>query len=355
MSGRTDDFDRTISFAKVALDQIEALRISAAPRNYELWYHYATGYNASLNAAINDRLAQAGKLSTEEVDRIHAQFFAPSRLGEQIESIGGKVAGKIDQIMAVLDSAMGSTSRATETLADASDQLGHAEDATTIHQVIGDLIRTVKEMETSNRELEQRLGASKGEIAKLQQNLEELRSESLTDPLTTLANRKCFDDALGRLIDQAATQGQALSLILTDIDHFKHFNDTYGHLTGDQVLRLVALSVKQNVKGQDVAARYGGEEFAVILPETPLRAATTVADYIRRAVMNKELMKRSTREMLGRVTISCGVATLRPADTIQSLIERTDACLYAAKRSGRNMVVCETDPEVAPQGAKRIA
>ena len=89
---------------------------------------------------------------------------------------------------------------------------------------------------------------------------------------------------------------------MTDIDHFKKFNDTYGHLTGDQVLRLVALSVKQNVKGQDIAARYGGEEFAVVLPNTALRSALTVADHIRRAVMTKELMKRSTGEHLGRVT-----------------------------------------------------
>jgi diguanylate cyclase len=135
--------------------------------------------------------------------------------------------------------------------------------------------------------------------------------------------------------------------MMTDIDHFKNFNDSFGHLTGDQVLRLVAMSVKQNVKGQDTAARYGGEEFAVILPDTVLRSAITVADHIRRAVMTKELMKRSTGEHLGRVTISIGVATLHKNDTVQSFIERTDTCLYGAKRHGRNRVMCETDPEVS--------
>ena len=141
--------------------------------------------------------------------------------------------------------------------------------------------------------------------------------------------------------------------MMTDIDHFKTFNDTFGHLTGDQVLRLVALSVKQNVKGQDLAARYGGEEFAVILPDTVLRSGVTVADHIRRAVMTKELMKRSTGEHLGRVTISIGVATLRPEDSAASLIGRADQCLYAAKRNGRNQVVCETDPEVVVAARKR--
>jgi diguanylate cyclase len=173
-----------------------------------------------------------------------------------------------------------------------------------------------------------------------------VRSESLTDPLTSLANRKYFDETLCKAIAESLSKGEPLSLMMTDIDHFKKFNDSFGHFTGDQVLRLVAISAKQNVKGQDLAARYGGEEFAIILPNTILRSAITLADQIRRAVMSKELMKRSTGEHLGRVTISVGVAMLHHDDGTQSLIERADACLYAAKRNGRNRVVSEADPEV---------
>ena len=148
-----------------------------------------------------------------------------------------------------------------------------------------------------------------------------------------------------KAIAEALETNEAMSLMLTDIDHFKTFNDNFGHLTGDQVLRLVAMSVKHNVKGKDTTARYGGEEFAVILPNTILRAAVTVAEHIRRAVMAKELMKRSTGEHLGRMTISIGVATLRKGDTGQSLIERADTCLYAAKRHGRNRVICRPTPK----------
>jgi diguanylate cyclase len=211
-------------------------------------------------------------------------------------------------------------------------------------------------MEESNQQLEARLASSKQEITDLQNNLETVRNESLTDPLTQLYNRKYFDDSLTQAIEEAHAKDEPLALMMTDIDHFKAFNDNYGHLTGDQVLRLVALAVKQNVKGQDTAARYGGEEFAVVLPNTVLRSAITVGDHIRRAVMTKELMKRSTGEHLGRVTVSVGVATLRKGDCIQSLIERTDSCLYAAKRHGRNRVMCETDPEVtAGSGAAKVA
>ncbi len=130
---------------------------------------------------------------------------------------------------------------------------------------------------------------------------------------------------------------------------------SYGHLTGDQVLRMVAVSVKQNLKGQDIAVRYGGEEFAIVLPNTVLRSAITVAEHIRRAVMTETLMKRSTGEDLARITISIGVATLHPGDTIQSLIERADMCLYAAKRNGRNRVIGESDPEVAASMPAKVA
>jgi diguanylate cyclase len=110
----------------------------------------------------------------------------------------------------------------------------------------------------------------------------------------------------------------------------------------------------QKLPHQDIAARYGGEEFAVILPDTVLRSAITVADQVRRAVMNKESMKRSTGEHLGRITVSIGVAALGPSETPQSLIERADLCLYAAKRSGRNRVIGESDPK-ASQAAPKVA
>ena len=215
---------------------------------------------------------------------------------------------EIEQVMAMIGAAAGTASSYTENLANVSQKLGADPDDPAVRSIVESLVTATAEMQQNNQALEARLSASKQEIDQLQENLETVRTESLTDPLTTLANRKSFDDALLRAIAEARARNEPLSLLLTDIDHFKKFNDTFGHLTGDQVLRLVAMSVKQNVKGQDIAARYGGEEFAVVLPNTALRAAITVADHIRRAVMAKELMKRSTGEHLGRVTISVGVA-----------------------------------------------
>jgi diguanylate cyclase len=355
MTAETDEHTRTLAFADVALGQIKALRQAAHPRNYEIWYTYATGYQPSLNQKINETLAQKGTLSAADLDAIYDTFLAPSRLTDRIDNVGSKVVDEIAQVMAMIDAAVGSTTSYAESLAGASEKLGTSGEREGLRLIVESLVRSTKEMEQTNQALENRLKASKQEITELQENLEVVRHESLTDPLTTLANRKYFDQALDKAMAESRRTGTPLTLMMTDIDHFKKFNDTFGHLTGDQVLRLVAMAVKQNVKGQDLAARYGGEEFAVVLPNTALRQALTVADHIRRAVMTKELMKRSTGEHLGRVTISVGVAMLHGGDTAQALIERADTCLYAAKRNGRNKVVCETDPEVAPVPENKVA
>jgi diguanylate cyclase len=351
MTGQADEHERTMAFCEIALGQIKALRQAATPRNYEIWYAYATGYQPSLNQKINETLQQSGALSDADLEQIYEAYLSPTRLTERIDKVGNQVMGEIEQVMAMIDAAAGSASSYTESLADMTEKLGNSKDREGLRTIVESLVQTAKEMEASNHKLEERLNASKQEIDELQINLEAVRTESLTDPLTQLANRKFFDNTLESAITEARAKNEPLSLLMTDIDHFKNFNDSFGHLTGDQVLRLVAMSVKQNVKGQDTAARYGGEEFAIVLPNTVLRSAITVADHIRRAVMTKELMKRSTGEHLGRVTISIGVATCHKDDTAQTLIERSDICLYAAKRHGRNRVMCETDPEITANGS----
>jgi diguanylate cyclase len=351
----SDEQTRSLAFAQIALGQIKALRHRATPQNYEIWYTYASGYNPSLNQTINELLSRSSDLTEKDVEQVYNSYFAPTRLADRLENVGSRVADEISQVMAMIDVAAGSASTYGENLAGMTEKISSAQDREGLRTIVESLVQTSSEMQETNLQLEQRLSATKSEITELQSNLETVRTESLTDPMTGLANRKYFDESLIKAIADSKLRNEPLSLLMMDIDHFKAFNDTYGHLTGDQVLRLVASSLKQNVKGQDVAARYGGEEFAIILPGTPLRSAITVADHIRRAAMSKELMKRSTGEHLGRISVSVGVAMFRKDDTPQELIGRADACLYAAKRNGRNRVICETDPELTMKNDPKVA
>ncbi len=350
-----DEHERTMAFAELALGQIRSLRQTAVPRNYEIWYVYATGYNPALNKIINETLARNGKLSEADLEQIYETYLSHIKTTDRIDKVGARVIGEIDDVARLLNEALGVSANYDASLAGASERLLAAENRDQLKTIVEFLVNSTQEMRDSNKALKQRLMLSKAEISSLQQSLEAIRAESLTDPLTGLGNRKYFDRSIQVAVQNALASGEPLSLLMFDIDHFKSFNDTYGHLTGDQVLRLVATSLKQTIKGQDITARYGGDEFAVVLPNTALRQALTVADHIRRAVMSKELKKKSTGEMLGRVTISIGVSILKPGEDTDSLIERADACLYAAKRAGRNRVVCEADPEYVAGSRSQVA
>ncbi|MCP3470029.1 GGDEF domain-containing protein [Bradyrhizobium sp. CCGUVB1N3] len=350
-----DEHERTMAFAEVALGQIRSLKQTAIPRNYEIWYVYATGYNAPLNKIINETLARNGKLTEADLEQIYETYLSHIKTTDRIDKVGARVIGEIDDVMKVLSDALGMSASYDASLSGAATQLSTAKDRDQIKAIVDTLLHATRDMRETNKALEDRLTLSTNEISNLQQSLEAIRAESLTDPLTGLGNRKYFDRMIGMAVQNALASGEPLSLLLFDIDHFKSFNDSYGHLTGDQVLRLVGLSLKQTIKGQDITARYGGEEFAVVLPNTALRQALTVADHIRRAVMAKELKKKSTGEILGRVTISVGVSMLKPSDDTDSLIERADTCLYAAKRNGRNRVICEADPEYSIERRGQVA
>jgi diguanylate cyclase len=350
-----DEHERSMAFAEIALGQIKSLRQTAVPRNYEIWYVYATGYNSPLNKIINETLARNGKLTEADLEQIYETYLSQVKTSDRIDKVGARVIGEIDDVMNLITQALGMSASYDSSLSGATEKLAAAQNRDQVAAVIESLVTSTREMRDTNKALEDRLTLSKSEISNLQQSLEAIRAESLTDPLTGLGNRKYFDRSVGTAVQNALANGEPLSLLMFDIDHFKSFNDSYGHLTCDQVLRLVGMSLKQTIKGQDITARYGGEEFVVVLPNTALRQALTVADHIRRAIMSKELKKKSTGEILGRVTISVGVSMLKPDDDTDSLIERADACLYAAKRNGRNRVICEADPEYAAETRSQVA
>jgi Diguanylate cyclase, GGDEF domain len=226
-----DEHQRTMAFANIALGQIKALRQSASPRHYEVWYTYATGYSPSLNQSINETLARNGTLTEADIESLYETFISSRRFTDCIEHVNSQVIGEIEQIMGMIGAAAGTGSSYSDNLASVSRTLTGA-DEPAVRAIVESLIQATKDMERNNLALEARLNASKQEINQLQENLEVVRNESLTDPLTSLSNRKFFDQSLMKAVGEACDKGQPLSLLMTDIDHFKKFNDTYGHLTG---------------------------------------------------------------------------------------------------------------------------
>ncbi len=338
-----DDHKRTIKYGDSAIKYIKKNVLPAYPRSYELWYTYSAGYNQGLNRAINESIKANGRVTTDEMLTLYGRFLSPTRLGDRLDEVGMQVSKEVEELVDTLKLSTDATSDYGSALEQAGEKIKSVTDPEKLQAYLTHLVKSTQNAVTSNRKLESQLLESKKHIERLQSSLEAIRYESLTDELTTLNNRKHFENSIERIIDQSKESGRGFALLMTDVDHFKKFNDTYGHQTGDQVLRLVALAVKQNIKAQDIACRYGGEEFAIILPHESLEAAAEIAESIRTAVMSKELVKRSTGENLGRVTISVGVAIYQAMDTGHSIVSRADEALYAAKNAGRNLVKTELD------------
>lgn len=336
------EFRRALGYASSAMDLLKRGQIPPYPQFYELLYTYATGVNPALNQRIN-QVFREGTASKELAELLYNEFLKAQDANERISSVSVRMASRIEAVHDAIDTAMATANAYSGTLQSASGDLSHEMTEAELRTMAARLLADTRRMQDANARLEEKLDASREDISALQRDLDEVRRESMLDPLTKIFNRKSFDEGLTKALNEAADRDRPLCLMLLDIDHFKRFNDSWGHQTGDQVLRLVAMTLKSNIKGKDIAARYGGEEFAAILPETDLDGGVTLAENIRRAIQAKELLKRSTNEKLGRVTASLGVAIYRQGDTVGSLIERADRCLYAAKHAGRNRVISETE------------
>jgi diguanylate cyclase (GGDEF)-like protein len=180
-----------------------------------------------------------------------------------------------------------------------------------------------------------------------------LRDQSIQDPLTGLFNRRYLEQSLDREVHRAARSSRSISLAMLDIDHFKHFNDTFGHQAGDLLLREVAAVLKARVRGGDLACRFGGEEFALVLAETDTDGARACIEKIRDAVKHLALQFRG--QSLGAVTVSAGIAAFpAQSENSEGLIHMADVALYRAKKEGRDRVVVSQEHEVAPKLQKTL-
>lgn len=197
------------------------------------------------------------------------------------------------------------------------------------------LLATIAKITEANEKLQGQLQTAEQKMAEQAVALESQMAMARTDALTGILNRRAFDDELGRRVAEFQRYHTPLSLLLFDIDHFKKFNDTYGHQTGDEVLCHVACTLSMVMRDVDLVCRYGGEEFAVILPATESKGASLAAERARAAI---ERMAIDTEAGSLRVTASCGVATVISDEDSAGIIARADQGLYASKKAGRNCI-----------------
>jgi diguanylate cyclase len=339
-SSRSDKSQRTGEISRQVLDRIEQLGLKPIPRVYELWFRYFQA-DPEIVRAID---AHQGPLDEISCHKFYKRYLSETAVDDAIKKISDQLHQAINDIAAMMNSVRLATSEYGDTLVEVKEEIENAETLESLSGVISDIVEYTKMMVQKNQKLEVQLTSSLIQVADLRKSLDNVKKESMTDDLTGLANRKAFDKQIHDWVEETSILGGDLCLLMLDIDHFKEFNDTYGHQTGDQILRLVARTLTDGVKGRDLTARFGGEEFAIILPETSLQDSIKLAETLRRSLENKEVINRITNKNLGRITLSIGVAQYIIGESVTDFIERADAAMYEAKKAGRNQVRAAAAP-----------
>jgi diguanylate cyclase len=348
------DISQAKNYADRALKRLAREEMPSTPDLFELWYVYYSGQSPELSRALDILVSSKQGLSTERCREIYEKFLGTSQKEELVRRTGSQVHETIRDVTGLVRNVKTATSEYKGKLGSFSGQVEKVEDPGVLKEILETVMIDTDTMISQNQQLEEQLNQSAHVMEKMQHDLEAVRKEAMTDGLTGLANRKAFDSELNRAIEESDAEHRIFSLLMLDIDHFKSFNDNFGHQIGDQVLRLVAKTLVDGVKGRDLASRYGGEEFAIILPDTPLSAGVIVGNALRKAVAVKDVVNRNTGEKLGNITMSVGVAEYYEGENPQDLIERSDSALYTAKHNGRNQVAAAPTPSAKKSRKKSV-
>jgi diguanylate cyclase len=338
-----------------ALQELATVETWPTLLNYELWLHVLADPEGTLALEVKTLLGAGERITDEIAEDLSRAYLPRARLEAQIGEAGDALSTHLGAAAVTLDEARGAASDFGAELERARSRLRNKPDRTALAALVDDLAEATDVTRGKALQLEGRLAESSAEVRKLREALELARQEAATDGLSNLANRRSFDEELRRLC--AAEAPGALTLALLDIDHFKAINDTWGHQTGDQVIRFVASVISQVGAPPRFAARFGGDEFAMIFVGEPAGMVEQRLGDLIAAIAARRLKRRDTNEPLGDITVSAGFAERRPGETPTALMERADQALYASKRAGRNRVTAAppATPPVAPPPAKSTA
>lgn len=317
--------------AHVLLDN----RLEPTPTNYAMAHRYLTAQDKAFNGSV-ERAMQSGGLSAASAAAMIAERSVELSAAD-LNVMAAEAQARLTEVneivvqsrIAAADYGVALETNAAELASGAPAQ-----------PVVETLVGLTHSMIERTRGVEDQLRTACEEIRQLRDSLAEAQEQANKDALTGLPNRRALDTRLAAATETARQTGRPFSIAICDIDHFKAFNDRFGHQIGDEVIKFVASGLAKDANERLFAARYGGEEFVVLFEGVDASGAGAEVDRIRQAISARDLKVNATGQTLGRLTFSAGVAQLCPDDDGSSaMLKRADIALYEAKRGGRNRVI----------------
>jgi diguanylate cyclase len=335
------DLEYASAIAQRAIQQMTERGVLPTPNNFSVWFSYLLGTSPDLKRAIDILSGNKKQFDANTMRDLFSTYIAADSVDQSVAN------GASRQLVAVMNDAKRFLKVA---IADNQSQLRAmgrltvqsepcADPRALVESLVNELAKAIARAE----KLEINFVQSSRELDNIRTLLDKAEERAKKDALTGLPNRRALEEFFRVSQIAAMEHGQPLSVLLLDIDHFKKFNDNFGHGVGDQVLRLVASILRERVREQDLPARYGGEELIAVLPDADLATSEAIAERIRRAIFECQIKRRSTGDRLPGITVSIGVGEFRPGESMAELIERCDQALYRAKASGRNRVLTESE------------
>ncbi len=333
------DFEENQEQAAKLLVQVRELadkhNIPLHPVNYTVLYLYASGRLPELNKDLDQVLADRDTLTPEKSLELYRTYYFDDIMEASNKASMG-VQSILDEVINGIREMAGSNRQFGEALESALGTFESKPDS------IADLVKSLAQVTQSsisrNEHFQNTLESASSEVQQLRADLEKSQRQAMSDPLTGLLNRRAFDVRLEDMLSRGRA-GVPIALMVIDIDHFKKFNDTYGHSVGDRVLQAVAKILRDNTAAEGTVARYGGEEFVVLLNDCDKSRVEKISGEYQHVLSRLRLKQKQTGRTIDQITMSIGVAIADVEDEPDAFFDRADAALYQAKAAGRNRVV----------------
>lgn len=322
-------------YLRLSLARLGELGLPVTAENYSLFYIYYSGRSEELKRLMDEMFAAGETLSPQLVEDFFSRYVCQCH-GLDLEALNQELLQAMAQILGALLEFAGQAALSNQSLETHLNDMAQTDDPREILRIATEIVAYTRQFVKNTRVLEEGIQETTTQIEILQEELTLARQEASIDALTGLHNRRDLDKTLQASLDKASQDKKPVCLLMIDIDHFKSINDTHGHLIGDKVLVSVAKLLSTQLRGGDYIARFGGEEFIVVLQDTSITGAFSVAEKIRTSVERLRLKQVKTGKSLDPINVSIGVACFRDGETMMDLIGRCDKALYRAKQSGRN-------------------